>query len=118
MGGRLRVGGGGGGAWETRMGAGPTLLPASSCTLSLPGGGGGRGLEENLPLSGWSPLPLGPGTGGGGSGRELMGVVLVGGGGGLRPPNDCAGDGLGLPSEGGGGTAREGGGGGADRGIV
>ena len=50
----------------------------------------------------------------------LMGVVLFGGGGGLRPPNDCAGDGDGfvLPRGGGGGTARVGGGGGADRGIV
>lgn len=107
VGGRLRVGGGGG--WETRIGLGPNLL---SCPPSWVGGGGGSGREEIRPLSVASPLA---GPGGGGRGLELMGVVLVGGGGGLRPPKEAAGDGLGLFCDGG---TRVGGGGGADRGIV
>ena len=58
MGGRLRVGGGGG--WETRTGLGPTFL---SCPPSwVGGGGGGRGREEIRPLSVVSLC--GPGVGG------------------------------------------------------
>ena len=106
VGGRLRVGGGGG--WETRTGLGPTFF---SCPPSWVGGGGGSGREEIRTLS---VVSLG-GPGGGGRGLELIGVVLVGGGGGLRPPKEAVGDGLGLFCD---GRRRVGGGGGALRGIV